>query len=283
VSILMESFDGRPAGISLTMDDQGTPAFMQVARLPFVYLDHSRLMNLAEGYAERFATALERCNGTLALSWLNILELTNPSGSTFAFSNDLFLRLFPRVAFIEVLPDVVIEHENMVLAGKPAPGDPKLDGPLLKAFAAHSREGVNPMDPRGFLSAFREQREELKRTWLKASARIQTITKAAKASGSFPKEPGRMPSLPRPTRWVTWKATSHLIEEVNLDDLNNFPDFFHTVVPISNCDFTVLDKQWAEVARQIDGYLARKEVPRLPGTVFRHEEELVERLESVAS
>jgi hypothetical protein len=216
------------------------------------------------------------------LSWLNVLELTRPSAETFSASERLFLEVFPRVVFVEVLPDVVIERENLVLNGKPAPGDPKLDSAMLIEFVGRTKGMVNPLDPRGFLGAFRSHREELRKMWQGVAGRIQARTKAARSSRTLPPEPTLIPTLPRPTRYVAWKATCHLVEQVNLEDVNNFPDYFHTVVPISTCDYVVLDKQWAEVARQVGQYLRRKGLPSLPGEVLRDEVELLERLEAAA-
>src|SRR5882672_2463991 len=101
---------------------------------PTVYFDHWAWREFSESQtlAARFTNSLKRCNGTLCLSWLNLVEFGRMTDRQQAGkADDLLDAILPHVFFIQ--PDFfkVIDEENNLLAdGIPSP--PHADDGLFK-------------------------------------------------------------------------------------------------------------------------------------------------------
>ncbi len=69
---------------------------------------------------------------------------------------------------------------------------------------------------------------------------------------------------------------------MNLRDGHHLRDFWHTVVPISYCNFVVLDKAWCEIARQVQQRLRETGLLTNEAEIFPTPEELTQVTESFA-
>jgi hypothetical protein len=122
--------------IELSRNKNGDREAIQHLTSPAVYLDHWAVRKLSEdrGKAGRFAAALETHGGTLAISWVNLLEFSKLTDTEQARKAEGLIEAnLPRIFFLEVDPFVVIGRENDLLSGGPL-GPPHADQGLLRGF-----------------------------------------------------------------------------------------------------------------------------------------------------
>jgi len=123
--------------IEFTFNKQGELMVSQRDMSPTVYLDHWALRQFSENQklADRLTEGLDHRNGTLALSWLNLVEFTKMTIKDQARrTENLFESNLPRVFFLEVEPFAVIRREDDLLACGP-PTAPHADLELLYVFS----------------------------------------------------------------------------------------------------------------------------------------------------
>lgn len=241
------------------------------ATRPIVYLDHWALMDIADQFADRFVSALLAREGTLALSWVNFVEISATSGVTSDNLTALLRRVFPHVIFLDTEAVSVISKENEFI-NQTRRGAPFLHGVWLDVFLGWKRtRSLNPLDPDEFLEAFKspQLRGSLKETVERGKAEMAEMLTAARDKMRRDAEarkriasplPMGDPRVP-PTRFVFEQALKYLLRgNQNLDNENHLQDLFHMVVPISYCRYVVLDKNWREASRQIQSALMRRKL-----------------------
>lgn len=247
------------------------------AESPVVYLDHGPLMEIAANHADAFVDALISRNGTLAFSWVNLVERARVADDTAAVIDRLLRRLWPRLIFLEAVPDVVIDREDSLLAGV-STRPPHLDDPLVRMLMTNPTPGcLNPIDPEGLLTVYRtpEVRAACDTKW---EATTEMIMGAVAASADRYREdeairarfrllPGQTP-IEFPTRYVYDEGIRYLIKN-DLAHPNHAADLFHMVVPVSFCDYVVLDANWKEAARQVQNKLRDAELLTHEAKVYR--------------
>jgi hypothetical protein len=235
----------------------------QSATVPFVYLDQWAYMSLARDHKQLqcFVDEIVRSEGTLAFSLVNFYELSQISDlDQLGRIENLFQQIWPRLAFLNSDPTAVIENENELLRGTSNQA-PHLDDWMLNKYVEFYRPGVNPLDPKGFLlqlrnpgmaygfqTAYRLLVESTKAMVEKTRCMYQRDDNARTEVASLPKgEPVR-----HPTRYIFKQAAYSIVKgNFNIHNPNEVADFFHMVVPLSYCNLVLLDKGWAERARQV--------------------------------
>lgn len=258
------------------MSERGTPVVHHRTDGALVYLDHAALMDIADRYAEEFADALARRKADLAISRLNFIELAEVSDETAKSVESLLRRVFPHVAFIELLFEKVIEEEDRLTAGR-SEYPPHHDASLLREYIDH--ESINPIDPTSFFARCRtpDAIESARRGWGKGippSAAAIAYAQAIYQSDPvvrrrINRRPTGDPAI-RPTRYVADEADKFLIKNrLRTTDGRHTRDHFHLVVPLSYCDFVVLDANWHEAARQIQNTLRETGLLSHVAKVFR--------------
>lgn len=244
--------------------DRGRPAVTQTAVAPCVYLDQwaYHLLVKESQQLRRFATALTQSGGTLAFSLVNFNEISQISVlAQIQQIENLFEQIWPHVVFIESNPIAVISNEDKILQGiRNSP--PHLDDDwLLKIFANFPRGGINPLDARGFLlqlrnpgvpqgfqTAFQALRKRMQSAFVRSKSRYETDQTAKKEVHSRLRGTVHQ----SPTRYILKQTLYGAIKNnLNTDNLNNISDLLHMIVPLSYCNIVLLDKQWAERARQV--------------------------------
>jgi hypothetical protein len=106
--------------LEVTIAENGDVEVVQRHAEPMVYFDHwaLRLFSDDADLARRFAAALNRRGGTLAISWINLSEFIPMSDLASVRRVEVFLdRLLPRLFFIEPNPFRVVDHEDEVVMG----------------------------------------------------------------------------------------------------------------------------------------------------------------------
>jgi hypothetical protein len=281
----------------------GKPAIFQQVTSPFVYLDHFAVMEIARRHRKRFAGALKRAGGTWGLSWVNFLEFATTDEREAALAERLMAAVLPNIVFVEVESLVVSLREDKALL-KPFATNPSIHEELAVIYARYSwGKSLDPLSPEGFVRTWREPDlkaallrilegateqmvsmvEETRRRRLTEAQVRRNLEVSLRRKLGIPKAATlRVP----PTRFVALEAIRHMIvESINLSDGHHLRDYWHTVVPISYCDFVVLDKHWYRVAVGIQKRLRRERMLTHHARVFRSLtgiEELLRSLESVA-
>jgi hypothetical protein len=269
----------------------GDPLIGQAPTSPLVYLDHFAV-RAAEKQRERFAKALKKSGGTWAMSWVNFLEFAETSEGSVASAEALISECVPNILFFDVESGAVIERENRALRGE-FDGYPFLHRELANLYVMlPGRTSLNPLEPTGFVAAWRTPhlRTELKRLSDEAATMTTKMFEEARKKRTLNREVRRnldrrpLPVRKRipPTRYVVSETMKLMVKsKMNFKDGHNLRDFWHMVVPISYCDFVLLDKNWREIARQVGEKLADAAAPSRTGEVLSSVDALIERIERI--
>lgn len=225
---------------------------------PSVYLDHWALRYFSENQhlADQLVKFVIDLSGTFCISLAIILEFTKISSKETANkANNILENIFPNIFFLESDPFAVIENEGNILKGdysKPPHGDFN----LLRIPLLLSPNNINPLSIRGLFQLISESEldkefENVKSTIL---AKFDDLRKEALINSKFKKDVYRKPGLilqDRDTKIVMTNLLRSLIldSKMNLQK-NDSIDMLHTIVPITYCDFVLLDKRWETFANQ---------------------------------
>lgn len=291
--------------IGLTTLSSGAPAILQKVTPPYVYLDHFAVMEIARDNERRFANALKLARGTWGLSWVNFLEFASTDDREVELVEKLIAAVLPNVVFIEVESGAVISKENAAAASEPFATNPSIDEELAKVYISYAwGKSLDPLSPEGFVRTWREPdvRAELLRIERNGLDQMIVGLEEVRRRKETEEEVRRNLALSLrrklgipetaslrvpPTRFVGLEAIRHMVvERINLSDGHHIRDYWHTVVPISHCDFVCLDKHWYRVAVGIQDRLRSEGLLSYGAKVFRSVEgiaELVRELESLGS
>jgi hypothetical protein len=278
--------------LKLGVSSSGTVEITHITTAPFVYLDHWALQKIAKTARDRFVEALQRHNGTLALSWINFLHISEASGETLDVVEALLRRVIPgNVIFIDVEPATVIEKENALTRGESGHMPYVHQDWTDLLFKWKKERSLNPLHPDEFLEAFRSPslRAGLRATYEEGRKTIAEMVGEARGHARrSPEIQQRLKSPPRrehkgllpPTRYFNSLAMKYLVRgNQDLARGDHVRDFWHTVVPISYCHYVALDKNWQEAATQFQNVLRRGKILGHEAQVFRDHELLLGRLE----
>ena len=268
--------------IELTVNPDGKLEFYQHTPSPIVYLDNWALKDIAldSSLAHRLIEAIKRRSGTLALSWLNFVELSGLGDSRqFQVVASLLESVTPHIAFLNLIPQAVINQENELLKGASTIG-PHLDRDLLRVFAYFRRQSLNPLSVSEFLLGLRDPAcgiiressrkfmENLYPLLVQIRKKIATSLKYEARAKAAPKGP----EIPRLTRYIYQDAARHLARNRIIMTSNHWRDFFHMVVPLAYCNYVLLDRTWATIAKEILGRIKKSGFQAETSAVFSPKE-----------
>jgi hypothetical protein len=244
--------------IEFTINKRGDLEVVQRDISPTVYLDHWALRRFSENpaLATRLTAALKSRNGTLALSWLNLVEFTRVKVEEQArHAENLFEANLPQVFFLEVEPFTVIRREDELLAGGP-PTPPHADLEFLDAFTQLKPTSLNPFTARDLFrvvqsSGLAQRFDHLADTVV---GRVEALRDKLDTDSEFQSAVRRLPSGPqiqRGTRFILRELIRTLLVDKGTKlTRNQAIDLIHAVVPVAYCDLVLLDKHWeAQVDR----------------------------------
>ncbi len=238
--------------IRLSLDEQGSLQVEQWATPPIVYLDHWALRKVSEDdkLAARFASGLQVRNGTLALSWLNLVEFAKVTSAEQAHKAETFLDSnLPRIFSMEVEPSAVISRENAPLSGSPGaphPGD--LD--FLKVFAQLRPASLNPLTAHDLFAIMQNPRvaQGIDRLADTVVSRISSLRSEHGTNSNFRSAVARLPAaqkVQKATRFLLPELVrTFLIDRGTKMTRNHAIDLMHAVVRLAYCDLVLLDKHW---------------------------------------
>ena len=264
--------------IALVREPSGRLKLDHYSPSPLVYLDHAPMMEIAESHAAEFAATLAARSGTLTFSWLHLLEHADVDDRTAALTDALVGRIFPRLAFLEVIPEKVIANEDALLAGGP-PLAPHLDNDVLNMFW-DSRPPERRLEgtAEGFVHLFRSPTVSavLRAEWARVAARsVQGISEAAELYRTDSETRARVQRpivgqrVQMPTRYIYTEAARYLVRTGDTIGANDIRDYFHLVVAVSYCHYVVLNRRWWDAARQIQDKVRAADLLTHTAEVFK--------------
>jgi hypothetical protein len=271
--------------IMLAIGESGSLRLTQHGPPPTVYLDHwaLRAFSEVEELAARFIPVLKARGGTLALSWVNLLEFSKVTSREQASLAENFIEeILPRVFFIECNPSTVIEREDQLLAGGP-PVAPHGDPEFLREFARLKPTSPKPFTSRDLFSimADRDRAARMDKLADVFVGRVEALRDKLSSDPSFhsilgkrateaPIQVGRRDILRELVRGL-------LVDRQTKISRNHAIDWFHAVVPIAYCDLVLVDKYWQEQADRVRSRFARAGMRVPMAEVFSKSKDGIER------
>ena len=234
----------------------GPPFARQRRMAPAVYLDHwaLRRFSTTQELGDRLIAALRANGGTLVLSWANVAEfLAMDAMTTAAKHAERFIEAnWPRLYFLRPDPFIVEDRENGRLAGT-LREDPESDEELMMICAYQvGPSGLAVPSTAGIVTSVLGAKARLEPGALDLKSKVTAATRARlDAARTDPTERRKFERAP--TQPHRRRATRSLLELLLRRFLDMPPDAFrandvfdllHAVVPISYCDFVLLDKRW---------------------------------------
>lgn len=259
--------------IRLGLSSGGNFVFSQGLTSPCVYLDNWAIRNISSSpeLSKRFIKTLLDKDGTLALSWVNLFEIPATIDPLQLEAIESFIAaISPHLIFIESDPSSVVKKEDEALGSEAGIG-PHLDNGLLDFFATLRRTSVNPLSGKELIEILKsptvvEKFGQMKGKFMgNITQLLEQVRKKRESDPQFKaalKLPVSGPEYQRATRYIYQEALNHLYRGDEPMTVNDWLDFFHTIVPLSYCDLVLLDKRWFDLATRIinrlrlDGKLA---------------------------
>lgn len=245
--------------IQLGIDPSGERTVGQCMTSPCVYLDSCALTDIAEDptLVGRLRDTLVRRGGTLAISWLNLMELggITDQRQLQAVANFLDRVSHELIFFIDVVPEQVINREDqLVQEGRGSA--PHVDDQILKIFVQIYRKSLHPLSFGEFIPLWRQDRiASMAKTFLdEVTDHLERAREKARWSTKLQarlKEIPKGPRLPCATRYVVIETLRNVAREGIQMDSHHWRDALHMIVPVAYCDFVVLDRTWAAKATQV--------------------------------
>ena len=252
--------------LNLQINTIGEIQINQKMMPPSVYLDHWAMMTIAEtpAIATKFKEVLLRRQGTLMISWMNLLEFSEITiKHQVDRVEDLLESISPNLGFIDVIPKNVIERENKYLQGQ-RPVAPHIDSKLLYLFGTIKRFSLDPLNPRGLFSNLNDLKiKAMNRDFhLQFSSEIKRLRGQAENDSKYNSQIRKIPQgkdIHAATRYIARDILNSLVRDKgsHLPSSNDWRDFYHTVVPIAYCNYVLLDKYWSHKAKETIARLCR--------------------------
>lgn len=256
--------------LTISIGPSGSANLKQTVTAPSVYLDLCWLMDFAEdeGLRSRFVEMMKRRGGTLAVSWVLLLEFSKVASEA---TRDRVVRFLEEIgahlAFIQPLADLVVEGENRLLAIPPEQWDrgPHHDMDFVKMATLCARP-PRVLDVPALFSlmndpAFVKQRAQMETVAIRATQKLEDQRLRYRSDPAFAKTVDAPRTgdtrLPHPTRYVIRELFQGLIRDEKKMSVNDWIDLFHMEVAVSYLDFVLLDRSWAARAGQIRSRLEK--------------------------
>ncbi len=237
------------------------PVIAQHPIKPVVYLDHWALARISrdEALGKRFVQAMQRCQGTLALSRVNIDEFSGPTDIDQArLAEALIDGLGPQLFLINYHFLEVMDREDAKLKGFfPASRAPHSDDEFLDTLMRQG--GVRGWSIGTLFQQAVQNRAAAQKQFDEAAKLgaqvIELIRRQVDADPVWRKfSKGHIPPMSR--AWSTKVFFFSLLFEWDKNktlkfERSDMTDFMHAVVPCVYCDFVLLDGKWADMVRRI--------------------------------
>lgn len=257
--------------IKLTINKEGNLYVDEWCIPPTVYLDHWAWRKISESktLTNRFSSALKARGGTLAFSWLNIIEFGKVTVEEQTRKADALLdEIWPHVFILYPNFFKVIEQEYIILAGGERVA-PHADLETLKSILKLSPLGPNSLCPLptphlfglvpstgvtydDFADSVIHHIESLRQDYCNNREFYSTVNRIPKG--------GR---IEFGTQFIARELLRSFLKNRTMQiSRNHAMDVSHAIVAVAYCDYVLLDGHWATQVEQ-----ARKRI-RDGGTSF---------------
>ena len=244
--------------IELTVNANGSFNVKQSCISPTVYLDHWawRKISESETLSDRFSRALKSRNGTLAFSWLNIIEFKEVTDPEQTRKADAMLDdISPQIFILYPNFFKVIEQEDKILAG----GErfaPHADSEALKTIIIN----LSPLNPN---SLYPLRTPNLFSLVSSTGVNFDDIADSVINWIEFHRQEycnnpefrtavNRIPKcgeIELGTRFIARELLGSFIKDSGLQTGKNrrhhAMDVSHAIVAVAYCDYVLLDSHWA--------------------------------------
>lgn len=238
----------------------GTPTIQITATRPLVYLDHWAIRRFADDarLQERFLAHVGDGRGSLALSMVNSMELGHQGAGASMDRVRAFLAAVGR-AFC-----LLHATQEDVVAGITEHRVPEdvavLDSSTASSFATWTGGVGADLTASRFVDWSLQGVTEASEVVYEAKRRLHAALLAMQARHAAT---GLYPPFREPHRAITYVWTRLLIEllrEGGPFDENDGLDLQHAAVPLTACDFVLLDRRWTDLAQRVRRPERRAEV-----------------------
>ena len=267
--------------IEWNLDSAGRPAVMQVMTHPAVYLDHWAIMKFSgePKLAMRFTNALKSSQGTWAISLSNLMEFIKMTDESQAVQFEKLIELaLPNIFFIDFDPFDVMERECVMLQGG-SQAAPYGDVSFLGIFAAKPPDTPRPFTAKNLVTVIIKQSGQLQNNLeiLKDTiiSKTQLMREQMLVDKQFEKSVKGSQKSAKVHR--TWFFLRELLRNLLLDKTkvvrsNDAMDLLHAIVPITYCDFVLLDAQWEDRVKAISKRLIDQNIEIKLADIFSDKE-----------
>jgi hypothetical protein len=226
-------------------------------RSPMVYLDHWALndLSLDESQRNRFIATMVQKGGTFRLSVINMVEISRQGDASQVKAILDMVDSIPDCGLIEIDPRAVIERENMLISDASLRFNPSAE---MEIIIAHLMAQNYPTEWRltdiirtvilGLPSKNLSEKnakfvKEMEHLLRNGRAGKDALRRAAKRSKTI-KSTG--PKYQAATRELFSLATDFILtnKQMKMAKYSEWEDLFHVIVPVSYCDFVLIDKRW---------------------------------------
>jgi hypothetical protein len=223
---------------------------------PTVYLDHWAWRRISEdpGLASAFASGLAAIRGTVAMSWLNLVEFAKVSYLQQRRKADWLLdQILPNVFFVDLDFFKVAEAEDSLLGGG-VPEPPHSDLASLRMFAKLNLLRTDTLE----LLPSQRLFETMAQTGIEAKfdafadsivQRVRSMQRDYASNAEFRglvKELPKSAPMQRGTRLIAREVLRGFFTDCQTVTKNDAVDVCHVIVPTAYCDFVLLDGRWEE-------------------------------------
>lgn len=232
-------------------DKDGESQAHQSFDSPTVYFDHWAICEFSDDFMlqDRFVKAMQAKRGTFVLSHTNLAEFTNMSDPRHTEAAENFLeRLMPYVYLTDFNLEVAEAFENQPgYAGQRM--WPSSDLPMLKFVAARSIDAGSGFTLAGYITLSHLYRDQLSKIFNEVNQKILDALNKQRADPVYAKKARQ--SVPDTSRTKTRVVMGELMRELVIDSkanisLNDVVDWQHAILPVSCCDYALLDGKWVQ-------------------------------------
>lgn len=248
--------------IQFTTNKEGRLYVEEWCVSPTVYLDHWAWVKISrsETLATRFSSALKARGGTLAFSWLNLVEFSKVTDELQTREADILLDTISPYAFV-LNPNFfnVMNAEDKLLAGE-EPTAPHADLVTLRLFVNLSdQHSLKPFPPQnlfrhvpatGMANAFDSFADLV-------IEKVTAFRQEHDGDKSFRKRVKQLPTgkyIQRGTRCIASELIGNLlVDKGSRFDRSDAVDLCHAIVPVAYCDYVLLDARWTAMVERAQG------------------------------
>lgn len=223
---------------------------------PTVYFDHRTICDFSDALTlqDRFVKTMQEKRGTFVLSHTNLGQIANANDSGSSDAAEKFLdRLLPNVYLTDFdLAKAEAFEKQLHYTGQRMWPSPDL--PMLKLVAARSVNAGGDLALAGFIMRSYLYRDRLSKIFNEVNQDILDELNEQHADPIY-LEMARQ-SVPDTSRTKTRVVMGELMRELMIDTkpsitVNDVVDWQHAVLPVSCCDFALLDDTWVQRGRSV--------------------------------